>query len=596
MRYIISLVLLLGFELGLAQEQPNILFIVTDDQGYGDLSLHGNPVLETPNLDRLGSQSVRFEQFHVSPVCATTRASLLTGRNHVETGVWGVHQARDYMRLDETTVAEVLRDGGYDTGMIGKWHNGRAGAWLPWNRGFNDAWVAELYRHRDTRIAHNGKLMLTRGPADEVLTDIALDFIGRERGERPFFLHLAYMTPHAPLVAPEAWVQKYRDKGQSETAAALNGMIGFLDLQIGRLLDGLEAAGLAENTLVVFLSDNGPQHKPPGLPPFTEEEIAIRNPGGMRGQKGNIWENGHRVPLFMRWPGKFAPRQIQALADVTDIFPTVVQLSGVTLASDHNPLHGKSLAGLLNGEASEWSAPRQLFKPYWTAFPRENWNREGALDPARLVYEEQVNALYRGPHKLVYYREQGPKLFNLAEDPGEQQDLAARHQEMAQEMAADLRGLYDEMRATGRAYWQPRFHIGHPGYDAQDKVGEVLAGSMIPFCSSVRDEGNVVTQSHSSKGWIAPGDAQSILVDVVTPGKYEVVLEAGRFAAGTRTRLEVGHSSLDLELPETTGEISVGKIDLAGGEQTLRLSLMAVAADGQDAIESMKMVTFRRDP
>ena len=574
--------------------QPNILLIVTDDQGYGDLSCHRNSVLETPNMDRLAGQSVRLDQFHTAPVCAPTRASLLTGRNHLEAGVWGVHLARDYMALDETTLADVLRGGGYDTGMIGKWHSGRAEAWLPWNRGFNEAWVAELYHHVDTRISHNGKRMQTRGFADECLTDIAIDFMQRERGRQPFFLLMAYMSPHAPWAAPDEFIEKYKKKGCSDQFALLNGMIDHLDVQIGRLLKGLDDAGLAQETLVVFMSDNGPNRTNEKIGALTDEEMAIRNAPGMRGQKGNIWENGHRVPCFIRWPGKFSPAKLDALADVTDLFPTILRAAGLELPDTGKPIQGRSLMPLLSGKRIDWDKPRELFKPYWAPFKDEGWSRDGATDPADIEFDNQINAWYRGSYKLVKYRSKKPELYLLSDDPGEENDIATKHPELVQSMEKELRQAYLDMQATGRLFRQPRFHIGDPEYDAYDTVGEVLAGSHVPFCSSVRDEGNVVCHTHNSTGWKASGDAQTILVEVVTPGTYDVILEAKKFVAGTKVRLEVGTSKMETVLPNGRGEVGVGQIDLKKGEQQLRLSILEVPRDAGDVIELMKMAIFKR--
>ncbi len=589
----LALVLALLSISSIAATRPNILFIVTDDQGYGDLSFHGNTVLETPNLDRLAKQSVRLDQFHVTPVCATTRASLLTGRNHYETGVWDVHLARDYLRLDELTIADVLRDAGYDTGMVGKWHSGRAGAWLPWNRGFNDAWVAQLYHHNNTRVNHNGKFMPTEGHADKCLTDIAIDWITRDRGEQPFFMWMAYMSPHSPWVAPEAYVEKYKSKGCSDEFALINGMIDHMDHNIGRLLAALDDAGLAEDTLVLFISDNGPNKNCPNAGELTPEEMASRN-AGMRGQKGNIWENGHRVPCFFRWPGNFKPGQVDALADVTDVLPTVLEIIGEKQPKGGLPIHGTSLRPFLTGSKQDWESPRDLFKPYWAPFKDEGWSRNGATDPKDIEYKNQIVSWYRGYYKLVKNRQDAPELYDLATDPGESRNIADLHPELIQSMGDRMRQAYMEMQATGRAFGQPRFHIGHPEYDSWETVGEVLAGSYVPFCSSIRDEGNVLTHTHNSRNWSAPGDAQTIQVDVVTTGTYAVSLEAQKFAAGSKVRLEVGSSQLDIVLPSGRGIMPVGQMKLAAGEQNLRLSILEVPEGSGDVIELMKMAIFKR--
>lgn len=576
-----------------AATRPNILFIVTDDQGYGDLSFHGNPVLETPNLDRLAKQSIRFDQFHVTPVCATTRASLLTGRNHYETGVWDVHIARDYLRLDETTIAELLWDAGYDTGMVGKWHSGRAGAWLPWNRGFNEAWLAQLYHHNNTKINHNGKFLPTEGHADKCLTDFAIDWMTRDRGDQPFFMWMAYMSPHSPWVAPEAYVQKYKEKGCSDEFALINGMIDHMDHNIGRLLQALDDADLADDTLVLFISDNGPNKNCPDAGVLTPEEMAKRN-AGMRGQKGNIWENGHRVPCFFRWPGKFEPGKVDALADVTDVLPTILDLTGLAQPKGGLPIHGTSLKSFLLGKEKDWDSPRDLFKPYWAPFKDKSYNRNGATDPNDIVYENQIVSWYRGSYKLVKNRLDAPELYDLSTDPGESNDIAASHPELANSMEAMMRQAYLDMQATRRAFRLPRFHIGHPEYDSWETVGEVLAGSYVPFCSSIKDEGNIETHTHNSRGWKAPGDAQTIQVDVVTSGTYAVSLEAQKFVPGTKVRLEVGNSLLDISLPGGSGIRPVGTMKLAAGEQNLRLSILEVPDGAGDVIELMKMAIFKK--
>lgn len=570
---------------------PNILVIVTDDQGYGDLSIHGNTILETPNLDRLAEKSVRLENFHVAPCCAPTRASLMTGRNHHEAGVWGVHWARDYMHLDEVTIAEVLRDAGYDTGMIGKWHSGRAGAWLPWNRGFNEAWVSELYNHKDTRISHNGRLLETSGYADRVLTDIAIDFIGQERSDQPWFLHMAYMTPHAPWVAPEEYIEKYRQKGCSDLFALLNGMLDHLDEQIGRLLKSVDP----KDTLVVFMSDNGPIHQSEVAGELSAEEAALRNPARMRGVKGNIWENATRVPCFIRWEGEWTPAQVPALTDVTDLFPTLLEVVGIESIGGDKPLHGRSLLPLLAGEKKEWSIPRELYKPYWMPFWNEGWSNEGAVDIRNIQYDNQLNAFYSEPYKLVKFRGRRPEMYDLGSNHGETEDIRKQQPDLGTTMEKSMRAAYEAMVDSGRCWQQPRFHIGHPEYDRYDTVGEILSGSVIPFCSSVRDEGNVVAKSHDSRGWKRAGDAQTVLVEVVASGNYEVFVDARRFSENTRVRMDIGASNLESILPNGRGEIAIGHIELSTGDQDLRFSILDAPATDKDVIEQLKTIRFKRD-
>jgi arylsulfatase A-like enzyme len=289
------------------QKQPNIILILADDLGYGDLSLHGSTVIETPHLDRLGAESMQFRNFSVHPACAPTRASLLTGRHHLRTGVWGVHGGTDFMNLDELTIAEVLKEAGYETGMWGKWHSGKTDGYYPWDRGFDEAYYAQLYRYRDNEGLLNGKPHTLKGWTCERLTDMAIEFIQKER-DQPFFAYLPYLTPHGIWDAPPEEIEYYTKKGLSKEFATLAGMISFMDKNIQRLLTAVDDQGLRENTIILFMSDNGPISGHGKKRWITEEEKRQRNaPLNLRGGKGTLWQNGIRSPLFIRWPRVVKP-------------------------------------------------------------------------------------------------------------------------------------------------------------------------------------------------------------------------------------------------------------------------------------------------
>ncbi|MEM6601827.1 MAG: sulfatase-like hydrolase/transferase [Verrucomicrobiota bacterium] len=586
--HIVTVALLL-LSFSLRAEQPNILLIVTDDQGYGDLSLHGNTVLQTPHLDQLGKESVRFDHFHTTPVCATTRASLLTGKNHLRVGVWGVHISRDYLHLEERTLADRLKQAGYATGFIGKWHCGRAPAWMPWNRGFDQAWVADLYKHHNTPISHNGKAMQAAGWADESFTNLAMNYM-REQ-DQPFFLMLNYMTVHTPLEAPEAFIRKYRDQGHSEYFSTLNGMIDHLDFHIGRLFEFLDRSGLRKNTVVVFISDNGPIHKTKsGNQRLTSEEIALRCPQRYKGVKGNIWQNALRVPCFISWPGKFEPTRIEAFTDVTDLFPTLLDLAGAKLPEDADEIDGRSLAPFLAGRQKTWPRTREFHRPHWNISLNGYMHKNNVMVSKNdLNYESQIGAWRSGDYKFVKINK-GHFLHQLTTDPRERDNIIEDQPELAQELKDKLETAFRTVVSEPRSFVHPRFHIGHPVYDTYDRVGGNLSGSQIPCGGGIRMTGGVRADNHSSLNWDKPGDSQTIPVDVVTAGRYEVLVEATGAGKFTELKITAGDASLEGSLKPNGNYWELGIIELKEGQQDLTVEL----GKKSKPFDSLRIIHFIR--
>jgi arylsulfatase A-like enzyme len=303
--------------------RPNVLLIMTDDQGYGDLGFHGNPRIQTPNLDRFARESVRLRTFCVSPVCSPTRASLMTGRYNYRTGVVDTYLGRSLMRADETTLAEVLAAAGYRTGIFGKWHLGDNAPMRPIDQGFQRALVIKGggigqnsdppggSTYLDPILQDNGVQRKFTGYCSDVYTTAAIDFIS-EAGDRPFFAYLAFNGPHEPLQAPEGELATYRATDLSPSAfppfahpvqpdsmtppddiAKVYAMVTNIDRNVGRILQALTSRGLAEDTIIVFLTDNGP--------------AKVRYNAGLRGYKGTVYEGGIRVPCYIRWPGHLPP-------------------------------------------------------------------------------------------------------------------------------------------------------------------------------------------------------------------------------------------------------------------------------------------------
>jgi arylsulfatase A-like enzyme len=311
--------------------------------GWDDLSIHGNKIVETPHLDAFAHESKRFSQFYVNPVCAPTRSSLLTGRHFLKTGVSHVHGGKDFIHLDETIFAETFRNAGFATGMWGKWHSGKTPGYYPWERGFDEAYQAKLYDHKTNEGYLNGEHVKHAEWADEVIVNYAIDFIERNKNQ-PFLAYLSFLTCHAPLEAPDEFVEKYRQKGLSNNFATLYGMIEHMDFHIQRLLNSIERFNLTNNTIVIFMSDNGPAVINNLL---TDDERDKRYVNEYKGHKGNIWENGVKSPLFVRWPGKIRPAVTTQLADITDVYATLLDLAAIKLPGSHLTLDGISLAPVL---------------------------------------------------------------------------------------------------------------------------------------------------------------------------------------------------------------------------------------------------------
>jgi arylsulfatase A-like enzyme len=310
--------------------RPNVVFILTDDQGYGDVGIHGNDKIRTPNMDRVAREGIQFTQFHANPVCSPTRASLMTGRYYYRTGVVDTYLGRSMMYPDEVTVAEMLAPAGYRTGIFGKWHLGDNYPLRAIDQGFQDAVVIKGGGLRqpagipggdgyfDPILLNNGKPQRYQGYCTDIYTDEALKFMERNR-TRPFFLYLPTNAPHGPLEIGDSWVEPYRKMGLSDTTAKIYGMVANVDHNIGRVLAKLSELKLEQDTIVIFMTDNGPQQ-------------GDRFNGGMRGRKGTVYEGGIRVPFFVRWPRMVQPgTKTDRLAAHIDVLPTLLDACGAPL-------------------------------------------------------------------------------------------------------------------------------------------------------------------------------------------------------------------------------------------------------------------------
>jgi len=398
---------------------PNIVFILCDDLGYGDLGCYGSRI-RTPNLDRMAAEGVRFTNFcSADPVCSPSRAALLTGRYPTRVGVPRVLFPRDAggLNRDETTLADVLKAGGYRTMCIGKWHLGHTPPYLPTSRGF-DAYFGIPYSNdmsprplmRDTQVIEQPARLetLTRRYTEE-----ALGFLQKSARE-PFFLYLPHTFPHIPLAASE------RFRGKS--AEGLYGdVVEEIDWSVGQVLRALRENGVDQDTLVMFSSDNGPWYQ--------------GSPGRLRGRKGTTYEGGIREPFLARWPGKIPAGPVSdALASMMDVFPTVARLTGASLPA--KPLDGVDIWPLLAGEKESIDREILLYFDNWD-LQCARW-RNWKLHIARHNSAAYSPAPPGGRHNLLLPR---AELYNLAEDPDESYDVAAENSAVVAEMERRIRRL-----------------------------------------------------------------------------------------------------------------------------------------------------------
>jgi len=441
-------------------DQPNIIFVLTDDQGYGDLARHGHPLLKTPNLDRLASESVRFDNFYVSPSCSPTRAALLTGMHEFRNGVTHTIVPRQRLNRQATLLPQLLQQAGYRTANIGKWHLGNGKGYAPKYRGFD--WYSTNrggpFKHFDPEIRRNGKTLERTGYREDIFFDEAMSFID-ESGDQPFFCLLSTYSPHTPLAAPEKFIEPFRDQ-VSEKQATYLGMVANIDYNMGRLVEFLEKRKLAENTIVVFMTDNGQTE---GLDVFN---------AGMRGCKCTIWEGGSRAMSFWKWPGRWKPKTVDRLTAHLDVLPTLCDLAGASIPKNLQPkLDGFSLRPLLEPDSPlRWHEDRILFHHVarWPSGLAASHKyamcgvRQGphlllrstpCNDPACRMYVSQCTALrlvQSGEKSMTYTKENAQfhwgvsrpgrwVLFNTKLDPACMKDLTS----VNPQLVATLSNAYD---------------------------------------------------------------------------------------------------------------------------------------------------------
>ncbi len=420
--------------------RPNIILVITDDQGYGPVGRHGHPWIRTPNLDVLYDKSARFTRFLVSPTCSPTRSALMTGRHPMRNGITHTILERERMTLDATTLPQVLKTAGYTTGIFGKWHLGDEEPYQPHKRGFDEAFIhgaggiGQAYKcscadapgnkYFDPVLRHNGSFVKTKGYCTDLFFTGALGWIQRVKaGKAPFFAYITTNAPHGPFIAPPSNTKRFTDLGFSGKTAGFYGMIENIDENVGRLLGYLERWKLFENTVVIFMSDNGMTGggsgrlgKPLGKSPDGKAMLPYN--AGMKGLKGSADEGGVRVPFFVRWDGRIrAGAHSDRIAAHIDVFPTLAALAGAKLPAGQ--VGGRSLLPLLEDSKAPWT-DRYLFthKGRWRTGSEPNdhqWKGFAVRNQRfRLV---GTNALY-----------------DMQADPGQKTNVIDKHPDVVKAM------------------------------------------------------------------------------------------------------------------------------------------------------------------
>ncbi len=465
--------------------RPNVILILTDDQGYGDLSVHGNPVLKTPNLDRLHDQSVRFTDFHVAPMSSPTRGQIMTGRDAYFNGCTAVCMGRSMVREELPTMAGLFKESGYRTIQIGKWHMGDSYPYRPQDRGFDEtvhhgAWgigsIADYYQNTywDAVFEANGETSEYDGYCTDVWFDLARDYIlNSTKSHEPYFMYLATNCPHAPHLCDDSYSDPYIERVSTLQEARFFGQIANIDENMGHLMSFLDSLGVADNTLLIYMTDNG-----------SSRGFNVYN-AGMRGHKTEPYEGGHRVPLFIRWPqGNIGePRDIDALTECQDLLPTLVDMCNLK-KPDGLKFDGQSLLPLFKGKRDDFD-DRMLVVQYDNPYrPEEN------------------NAVLWRKWRLVMHKE----LYDLETDPAQQTDIADKHPDVFKKMT----DFYDAWtNSTMPEYSKTRYiHIGNR------KANPLMLYSSDWSGSYADNDGNLFAGDSKGK-WFIEADSK---------GDYEVTL------------------------------------------------------------------------
>ncbi|MBI5397704.1 MAG: sulfatase-like hydrolase/transferase [Verrucomicrobia bacterium] len=494
-----------------AAPKPNVLVILTDDQGWGDLSVNGNTNLRTPHIDSLASAGAMLDRFYVCPVCSPTRAEFLTGRYHPRSGIFSTSTGGERMDLAERTIGDTFKVAGYATGAFGKWHNGSQWPYHPNARGFDEYYgftSGHWGDYFDPPLDHNGKLVRGKGFIIDDLTDHVMQFVEKNR-RRPFFCYVPFNTPHTPAQVPDRFYAKFanfepklrdRDPDREELAKtrAVLAMCENIDWNVGRLLRKLDELKLSENTIVIYFCDNGPNGR--------------RWNGGMKGRKGSVDEGGVRSPFLIRWPGRIpAGAKVPQIAGAIDLLPTLADLAGIPVVSA-KPLDGVSLNPLLLGAAKDW--PDRMIFSHWAGRVSVRTQRHRFVAPNQL--------------------------FDMPADPGQDRNIAGEQPGVAARLSGAVEKWKEQLLpGLGKQEWP--FTVGY----REMPLTQLPARDGVPH-GNVRRSAKAPNSSFFTN-WTSTDDRITWDVEVATAGKYEAVIHYACPKADVGSTIELGLNGSRIE-------------------------------------------------
>ena len=525
---------------------PNVIIIMTDDQGYGDLSCHGNPILKTPNLDQLHSESVRFTDFHVSPFCTPTRAALMTGNHPGVTGAYRTSAGRTMLHPSEKTIANHFAENGYKTGMTGKWHLGDNAPHRPQDRGFQDAvwhrcggvgqasdhWGNDYFDDTYERVrpgSREGTFEKFDGYCTDVWFREGMRFI-TENKNNPFFLYIATNAPHGPYRVDPKWAMPYKRKDVNN--ANFFGMIANIDHNLGLLRDHLKDLNLDENTILIFMTDNGTSAgcKFPGLD--TQPTLGFN--AGMRGKKSSIYEGGHRVPFFLHWPagGYYKGQDIETLAAHIDILPTLADLCKLPTPDKRYDLDGLSLSPLFTGKANSWKR-NHLFLQY-----HGGAHHKFELGPF-------TNSVVMTEKWRLVNTDRAQELYDIQSDPSQQNNIAGQRPEVVK-----------NLRTAYQSFWQ---RVSPGLKPVAIDIGDLTENPSVLCSQDWRPETGNPPWNFSSIKKI-PKVTYPWLVNILESGKYRFTLrqwpkQADKSIVGVKAKIKIAGAEKEALIKDGSKEI-----------------------------------------
>ena len=560
--------------------KPNIILIMSDDQGWGDLSISGNTNLSTPHIDALAQNGVSFQNFYVQPVCSPTRAELLTGRYAARTGVYSTSEGGERFNLKEATIAEVFKNAGYKTAAYGKWHSGMQPPYHPNARGFDDYYgfaSGHWGNYFSPMLEHNGAIVKGEGFLVDDLTNKGIDFISKNQ-HQPFFLYLPYNTPHSPMQVPDVFWDRFKNRelkmeyqGEEEenenfTKAAL-AMVENIDFNVGRLIQKLKELGLEENTILIYLSDNGPN--------------GWRWNGGMRGKKGSTDEGGVRTPFFIQWKSKIPKgKTIPQIAAAIDILPTLASLANIEVPLKEQ-MDGRDLKPLLLEDSPNWK-PRPIIN---------HWQGKTSIRTQK------------------YRLDDTNRLYDMDVDIGQNNDLSIRMPEIQDSLIVIKNNWLAELGKNDNQKEDRPFTLGHPDFE----YTQIPARDGIPHGHIKRS--NRYPNDTFFTNWISKKDSITWDVEVLADGEFEVELyyTCPKETVGSILELRYGASRLSAKIPKAhdpplTGmendreprmesyvkdfiPINLGRINLKKGKGILTLKALDINS-GQ--APDVRLLMFKR--